>query len=166
MGKYKDMNLIIPNGCNTDFFKPNFFKKSKRFTILFVGRIVAQKGPIIFMKAVQEVIRRMGDVDLEIKIIGDGPMRKDMEVFIKKHHLQDHITMKGWIPKEELLLEYQSASLQLICSYDEAMSIAALESLSTGLFVISTPVSGSTDLIDAGENGEFFGFGKWEQAAG
>ncbi len=165
MGKHKHKNLIIPNGCNTDFFKPSFSQKSKHFKIIFVGRIVAQKGPLIFMKAVQEVIKRLPTIDLEIKIIGDGPMRKDMEAFIQKHQLQQHITTTGWIPKEKLLLEYQSASMQLITSYDEAMSIAALESLSTGLFVVSTPVSGSTDLIQTGETGAFFGFGKWEEAA-
>ena len=165
MGRHKQKNLIIPNGCNTDFFKPDFSQKSKHFKIIFVGRIVAQKGPLIFMKAVQEVIRRLPDIDLEVKIIGDGPMRKDMEAFIEKHQLQHHITTTGWIPKEKLLLEYQSASLQLITSYDEAMSIAALESLSTGLFVVSTPVSGSTDLIEAGESGAFFEFGKWQEAA-
>jgi len=165
MGNHKHKNLIIPNGCNTDFFKPDFSKKSRRFKIIFVGRIVAQKGPLIFMKAVKELLERLSDVEVEVKIIGDGPMRKDMEAFIDKHQLRGQITTTGWIPKEKLLLEYQSASLQLITSYDEAMSIGALESLSTGLYVISTPVSGSTDLIEAGKTGDFFTFGKWREAA-
>ncbi len=165
MGKHKHKNLIIPNGCNTDFFKPDFSKKSKQFKIIFVGRIVAQKGPLIFMKAIRELIKRLPDADIEVKVIGDGPMRKDMESFIEKYQLGEIIKTTGWITKEELLVDYQSASLQLITSYDEAMSIAALESLSTGLFVISTPVSGSTDLIETGDSGDFFSFGKWKEAA-
>lgn len=165
MGKYKHKNLIIPNGCNTDFFKPDFTQKTPHFKILFVGRIVAQKGPLVFMKAVKELLARLPEVDIEVKIIGDGPMRKDMEDFIEKNQLAEKVNTTGWISKEELLLEYQSASLQLITSYDEAMSIAALESLSTGLYIISTPVSGSTDLIETDVSGAFFGFGKWREAA-
>jgi len=39
------------------------------------------------------------------------------------------------------------------------MSVAALESLSCGLYIISTPVSGNTDIIEKGINGDFFGIG-------
>lgn len=155
----QDKVTIIPNGCDVDFFKPDFSKKSKRFTILFVGRLVGQKGPMVFLKAIKRLDTLLADVDFQVKVIGDGPMRPKMEAFVQKQNLEKRFLFTGWISKEELLHEYQSASLQVMTSYDEGMSIAALESLSTGLYMVSTPASGQPDVIEDGENGVLVEFG-------
>jgi glycosyltransferase involved in cell wall biosynthesis len=150
-------NVIIPNGCYTDYFQPDATKKLEAFRILFVGRLVAQKDPITFLRALN-IIRDQGVV-FDVHINGDGPMRKEMEAFVSKNKLSSLVTFNGWVSKEEMLHAYQSAQLQVISSADEAMSIAALESLSCGLYVISTPVSGNNELIRPGINGDFMNFG-------
>ena len=81
-----------------------------------------------------------------------------MKAFTQKYKLNNIIEFKGWVNKEEMLYEYQSSHIQVITSKAEAMSIAALEALSTGLFLISTPVSGNTDVIESNINGDFIDF--------
>ncbi len=157
MGKYKYKNTVIPNGCRTDIFKPDYSIRKNKFTILFVGRLVHQKDPFTFLKAVK-ILYEKKNIDFEIKILGDGPLLRKMKEYVKKSKLEEIVNFKGWVSKEELLKEYQSASLQVISSKAEAMSIAALESLSSGLYIISTPVSGNTDIIEEKINGEFFKF--------
>ncbi len=153
----KHKNVVIPNGCKTDFFKPDFSKKSKTFKIVFIGRLVWQKDPLTFLKAIKLIANKI--TNFEVIILGDGNLREEMESFVKKNNLTPKVSFKGWITKDEMIKHYQSAIIQVISSRDEAMSIAALEALSCGLFVISTPVSGNTEIIQEGINGLFFEIG-------
>lgn len=153
----KNKNYIIPNGCNTKIFLPDYSKRTDKLKILFIGRMVAQKDPFTFLKAITLLKEEIGN-NFSVSILGDGPMRKKMEKYAGDQRLNDVISFKGWVTKDVMLHEYQSAHLQVISSKAEAMSIAALESLCSGLYVISTPVSGNTDLIKKGVNGNLFRF--------
>lgn len=161
--KNRRKNIIIPNGCDIDTFKPDYSKKSTIFKIIFVGRLVAQKDPFTFLKALE--ILSTKNIDFKVDILGDGDLRKKMEQFVATKGLSNHVSFLGWVDKKIMLDSYQSANLQVITSHDEAMSIAALESLSTGQYIISTPVSGNTDVIEEGVNGEFIKFNDYKQLA-
>ena len=54
-----------------------------------------------------------------------------------------------------MLDEYQSASLTVLPSLNEGMSIATLEALACGQYVVATKVSHNDSLITSGINGEF-----------
>ncbi len=149
-------NMVIANGCDTETFYPDYTNATKEFTILFVGRLVEQKDPFTFLKAVKLLAEL--NVQFKVIILGDGPLRKKMLQFCNKYNLTQRVDFKGWVSKPEMVKHYQQASLQVMSSRDEAMSIAALESLSCGTYMLSTPVSGNTDLIENEINGEFFDF--------
>lgn len=159
MGRMKHKNLIIPNGCETSQFFHDYEKRSADFKILFAGRLVAQKSPFVFLKALLLLKNRIGS-NFKAVILGDGDLKQRMQQFVRKNGLEKEVKFKGWVSKAEMLSEYQSAQVQVMSSAAEAMSIAALESLSAGLYLISTPVSGNTDIIEEGINGEIFPFGK------
>ncbi len=164
VGKQKTIkNVIIPNGCKTDVFKPRNELKSHKFKIIFVGRLVDQKDPFVFLKAIN--LLKNKEIDFFVHILGNGPLREKMQAYVEKNQLNKKVYFKGWVTKDKMIEEYQSANLQVISSKDEAMSIAALESLSCGLYVISTPVSGNSELIKKGINGDFIDFGNPEQLA-
>ena len=155
MGKQKTKNIIIPNGCKTKLFVPNVKNKSDIFTILFVGRLVDQKDPLTFLKAIAQIDKKL---QFKILILGDGPLYKKMQTFIKNKNIEKKVNFVGWVSKQELVAYYQKAHVLVSTSQDEAMSIAALEALSTGIYMISTPVSGNTELIKQGINGDFIEF--------
>ncbi|MEZ4887184.1 MAG: glycosyltransferase family 4 protein [Chitinophagales bacterium] len=161
--KLASKNYRVPNGCNSDYFQPNYAIKSKKFKIVWVGRLVDQKDPFTFLKAIK--IFSAKGIEFTVHILGDGPLRKKMEAFIQQNDLDKWVKMKGWVSKTEILEEYQSANLQVISSLFEGMSIAALESLSAGLYVLTTPVSGNPDVVVEGENGGFFDYGDVEGLA-
>ncbi len=164
LGNLKHKNLIIPNGCKTKDFYPNYSIRKETFTILFVGRLVDQKNPIVFLKAIKK-LKQQANFRFQVEIYGDGPLKNKMQQFVSNKSLNDVVKFNGWVSKDELLRAYQGAHIQVISSEAEAMSIAALEALSTGLYLISTPVSGNTDIIKDGVNGEFFNFGNSDDLA-
>ncbi|MBN1951918.1 MAG: glycosyltransferase family 4 protein [Bacteroidales bacterium] len=156
--KRHDRNRIIPNGCDTDFFKPDPSAKDPgELRILFVGRLTRQKDPMVFLQAARKL--QAPGTSFSIEIIGDGPLRRKMEAFVKKHGLAPTVSFTGWLSKSELLKRYQAAHLLVVTSRHEGMSLALMEALATGMYVISTPVSGSEGLIESGMNGEFIAFG-------
>lgn len=162
MGKQKSKNIIIPNGCDTEVFLPSNKPKNDIFTILFVGRLVDQKDPFTFLKAIEML---KSNTKFQIIILGDGPLKQSMQQFVHEKGLKNKISFKGWVDKKMMIEHYQSAHVIVSTSADEAMSIAALEALSTGIYVISTPVSGNTDVIKSGKNGDFIAFKNSKQLA-
>ena len=149
--KNKDKIEIIPNGCNTTLFKPDYKQKSNAFKILFTGRLVSQKDPLTFLKALSFFDKKVKNYTVEI--IGDGILKAKMIHWIQNFHLEDKIIFRGWISQQEMLAAYQSAHVHVMTSRIEAMSMSALESLASGTFLISTRSSGNNQLITNRVNG-------------
>ena len=161
--RMKAKNVKIPNGCDVEFFRPEFSKRKGAFKIIFVGRLVQQKDPMTFLKALKVLHDR--DMYFLVDILGDGPLRQKMKRFVTENGLSDKVTFRGWVDKLQMLESYQSAALQVMASLFEGMSITALESLCTGQYLISTPVSGAHDVIEPGINGDIFDYGDYRTLA-
>ena len=156
-------NTILPNGCDSSVFKPPVSSTSFGFKILFVGRLVSQKDPFTFLKAIK--LFSENRKDFKVNILGDGKLKEGMEKYVEENGLKGIVNFCGWVSKERMINEYQSASLQVAPSKVESMSISLLESLFCGTYVIATPVSGNRELISDGINGEIVGYNNSEEIA-
>ena len=154
-GRHK--NHIIPNGCDVDFFTPpNEAGNAEPYRILFTGRLRSQKDPFTMLRAIR--LFREKEIPFVVEIAGDGPLREKMESYVRDHQLGKMVQFGGWMSREELREKYRDAHLLLITSRDEGMSLAMMEALASGLYVLTTPVSGSEGLIREGVNGDFIPF--------
>lgn len=154
--KYHEKNIIIPNGADVRCFYPDYSRRPDKLRIIFTGRLVIQKDPITFLKAIRLFYDHVHD--FEVHILGDGDLRKKMEGFVLKNGLEDNIKFLGKINPESILIEYQSAHLMVAPSLNEGMSISAMEALSAGVYLIATRASGFEDMISENINGEFIPF--------
>jgi glycosyltransferase involved in cell wall biosynthesis len=152
--KQRSKNLIIPNGCDIDFFTPPLEdKETAILRLLFVGRLTVQKDPFTLLEALQ--LLTSADIPVSLEIIGDGPLRRTMEAFVISRKLDKWVSFPGWIIREELREKYRNAHLLVITSRDEGQSLAMLEAISSGLYLFTTPVSGSELLVHENVNGTF-----------
>jgi glycosyltransferase involved in cell wall biosynthesis len=78
-----------------------------------------------------------------------------MKKYIASHNLELYVRFTGWLSREELAALYRTSHAYVTSSVLEGMSISMLEALSSGLYVITTKVSGAEELITPGVNGEF-----------
>jgi glycosyltransferase involved in cell wall biosynthesis len=147
-----DKVVMIPNGADYHMFSPRIEERSKSFRILFAGRLVKQKGPILFLEAML-LLKRAG-IPFEARVIGDGKMRSKMEAFVQKAGMQEQVTFTGWIEKTKMAEEYRQAHVMVAPSLNEGMSMALNEALASGLYVLTTPVSCNETLIQQGINGD------------
>lgn len=76
-----------------------------------------------------------------------------MEQLSKDLAIDQKIHFTGYISREEISEYYLDADIFVLPSYNEGMSLAALEAMSSGLSVILSRTGGTNDLVDNGVNG-------------
>lgn len=129
-------------------------------TIGFVGRLNDQKNPLYLpkiMKAVKEI-----DTSIILIVLGDGPMRAQLENEIKKEDLQDNIKLLGNVTNVN---EYmQAMDLFILPSLHEGLPYVVVEAQSAGLRCILsdriTPevdATGNVEFLPLTENAENWG---------
>jgi len=160
--KYAFKNILISNGCDIEKYVPFFDKKAKRLRILFVGRLVKQKDPMTFLKAIR--LLAIKHADFSVHILGDGNLRKKMENYVLKYNLLQ-VVFKGRLSEKEMISEYEKANLLIAPSINEGMSIAIIEAIFAGIYVITTPASGNSELISENINGNIIEFGNFKSIA-
>lgn len=135
---------VIPNYVRSDLFSPGKTKRSRKNRIGFVGRLDSQKNPQMFLQAIK-------DLDAEIEIIGDGPLRGQLEEIASEGAAS--ISFLGNIAHSELPEYLQQWDVFVMPSLYEGHPKALLEAMSCGLAVVGSKVSGIKELISDEENG-------------
>ncbi len=153
---YNASNIdVIPMGCKTKNFGKkyavsNFFNQGDKKVVLFVGRLVEIKG-------VRYLIEAMKEINAKLVIVGDGPIRKELEEQAKEQG--DKIVFLGSKTHEELKTIYASSDLFVAPSItaknggQEGFGLVMLEAMASGLPVIASRSGGIVDLVHDGENG-------------
>jgi glycosyltransferase involved in cell wall biosynthesis len=145
---------VIPNGVDCEYFAPASTCRGPDdpFRMLFVGRVVRQKGLSYLLDALGTVKAR-GTADWQLRIVGDGPMRPHLEAQAAHCDIADLVEFTGWLPFEQIPDEMRSANLFVLPSIIEGMPLVLLQAMACGLPVVATKVSGSVDLVQPGRNG-------------
>ena len=144
---------VVPNGINTDLFRPQAERRARVPTLLSVGRLHAQKN-VRYLLNLVAVIKSKTEVSAQI--IGDGPERAALEATAAALRITDCVQFRGWLPREEVRAAYQSATFLVHASSYEGMSNVILEALASGLPVAASEIPGNTELIEDGANGFLF----------
>jgi glycosyltransferase involved in cell wall biosynthesis len=144
---------IIPNGVDAQFFKPDETGRGSdpaTTRLLFVGRLVYQKGVDILLKALSLVSH---DLCWSLDVIGDGPLRLELEQMVLRLGLTNRVFFRNWLPRSEILAYYQQSDALILPSRDEGMSNVALEAMASGLPVIASHISGNEECVKDGITG-------------
>ena len=87
-----------------------------------------------------------------MRIVGEGPQRRELEVLVDRLNLRDRVELSGWNP--DISREYSAADLFVLSSEYEGFPNALLEAMAHGLAVVSYDCeSGPRDIIRQGEDG-------------
>jgi glycosyltransferase involved in cell wall biosynthesis len=121
-----------------------------RYVLLNVGRLNEQKDQLTLIKAFREIADDFPKWDL--RIIGEGNLRGDLEKEINDLGLDDRVSMPGVI--ENISKEYLSADIFVIPSIYESFGLVTAEAMSYGLPVVGfLDCPGTNDLIKNQVNG-------------
>jgi len=149
--EYAHKSIVIPNACDSTLFKASDNKQFERFSLVFVGRLVAQKNPMLFLKSLHLLHRE--EIEFHATIIGDGPLYPKIKQMIHRYGLDKKVHLVGWKDSEYIIHALATSHLFVLPSRAEAMSMSVLEALYSGIFIITTPEADSYGLIENGKNG-------------
>ena len=116
-----------------------------------IGRIVEQKGQAILIQAAA-VLRDRGH-DFELVIVGDGPMRSEIEQLIDRFGLKDQVRIVGYLNDQGVMQELLAARALVLPSFAEGLPGVFFEAMALGRPVISTCIAAIPELIEPGQNG-------------
>ncbi len=137
MGGVKKEVAVIPNGVDTNLFKPlkprNFNSQEKK--ILYVGRLDLRKGIDILFYSFAKLIKR---IKAKLIIVGEG--REKKKLFSLSEALAIPVEFKGKISNIELPQIYNEADLFVLPSLYEPFGMVALEAMACGTPTIVSDV--------------------------
>jgi len=146
---------VIPNGVDSELFRPAASRMQQLndshggLRLLFVGRIVYQKGLDILFHALGGV----REYTWQLTVVGDGPLREPLMRLAEDLGIADRIKFVGWVHRDKLPDIYRQADVFVFPSRHEGMSNVVLEAMASGLPVIATDIAGNHDLVVHGKNG-------------
>jgi len=163
--KAKSKIHVIPMGIDTEVFKPkknvrqlkSKYGITSKFVALAIGRFVEKKGFEYAIRAMKLVTAKTKNISLIL--IGDGPLRKQLENLVSELDLKDYVKFVGWADKNTLVDYYSLADVVLVPSIvtdsgdTEGMPVVVLEALAMGKPIIASNVGGISDFIESGKNG-------------
>ena len=129
-------------------------KKELRHTLLFIGRISAEKN----VKFILDAMAYLSDWTL--MIVGDGEERASMETHCRDLNLDQRVQWLGW--QQDPWKYADEADALVMASHYEGFPLTVIEAQSRGLPVISTKVDGITEFIEHRLNGYLYDFGDME----
>ncbi len=119
--------------------------------LVCVGRLCEQKGQLLLVRAVAQLVAR--GVAVELVLAGDGEMRGEIETLIARHQLQDVVRITGWISSDQVRAEILASRALALPSFAEGLPVVVMESMVLRRPVLTTYVAGIPELVHDGENG-------------
>ncbi|KQQ46342.1 glycoside hydrolase [Duganella sp. Leaf126] len=119
--------------------------------LVCVGRLCEQKGQLLLVRAVAQLVAR--GVPVELVLAGDGEMRGEIETLIARHQLQNVVRITGWISSDQVREEILAARALALPSFAEGLPVVVMESMALRRPVLTTYVAGIPELVHDGENG-------------
>jgi glycosyltransferase involved in cell wall biosynthesis len=117
--------------------------------IISVGRLVLEKSHRTLIDAFHEVVSR---VDCCLEILGDGPLRGELEAHVARLDLQDRVVMPGFVDDVEERLS--TSAVFVLSSTTEGLPTSLIEALGAGLPVVSTDCPhGPREILEDGRWG-------------
>lgn len=139
-----DTTAFSPHFRDPDLFRPAT-GLDRVPVVLLVSRLVREKD-LADLSTIYRILRDRG-VQFQMVIVGDGPMRQELEAALPEATFTGHRT------GVDLARHYASADAFVFPSTTETFGNVVLEALASGLPAVVSDRGGPRDLIDSGRNG-------------
>jgi glycosyltransferase involved in cell wall biosynthesis len=152
--------LALPSlYVDLDIFRPQNVEP-RDYDVIFVGRLVANKGLFTLLDAFGQV--QVTHPDVRLGILGRGPLRTALDARIELLGLQELVTIIPRLGSAAQLAQFYNGARMLVCaSTSEGGPRVTVEAMACAIPVISTPVGIMPELIQDGVNGMLF---QWDTA--
>ncbi len=125
-------------------------KTIKKIRILFLARLIREKGIFEIVEAFNILVQKYDNI--ELIIAGDGRDYEELKSRVKGN---EKITVVGYVEGDEKIKLFTESHIYCLPSYSEGLPTSVLEAMAFGLPVITTRVGGLKSFFHDGEMGYF-----------
>ena len=146
--------LTLRNGVDTTLFQPQPQTEARRLlrvkgspVLLAVGNLLPVKRVGLVIEALAQI--RQQHADATLCIVGDGPLRAELQLMASGLGLADAVHFAGAVPQEELPRWYSAADVLVLASSREGWPNVLLEAMACGTPVVASHVGGVAEIVSS-----------------
>ena len=119
--------------------------------LVAIGRLAEQKGFSLLVEAVALAVDDLPG--LRLTILGDGPLRPELEEAIAAKGLEGVVWLAGWADEAGVRAALAGAQALILPSFAEGLPVVVMEAMAAGRPVIATAIAGVPELVREGREG-------------
>ncbi len=155
---YEKIN-VVPNGVNLSLFNGverdyNFRRKyamDNEKIILFMGRLVYEKGIQHLIAAMPKILN--GYHDTKLVICGKGGMLEELKEQVRQMGIENKVYFAGYMSGKDVQKMYKAADISVFPSTYEPFGIVALEAMLSENPVVVSDIGGLNEIVEHKVNG-------------
>ena len=160
-------SMTCPFPCEQDLIRTYTEDTSKPIRIGYAGRMDgmenSQKRMDLWLKLIE--LSADKDVNFQLEMAGDGPVRREMEEYVDQKGLNDRVWFRGRLERSEMQNFWKRQDICVNLADFEGRSISILEAMGNGAVPVVTATSGVREDIADGVNGYIVPIGDYSAAA-
>ena len=145
------INLTNFNGVERDYDFRRKYAADNEKIILFMGRLVFEKGVQHLISAMPKILANYNDAKLIIA--GKGGMIDELKSQVEYLGLGNKVYFTGYLNSKEVCKIYKCADISVFPSTYEPFGIVALEAMLAGVPAVVSDIGGLNEIVSHGEDG-------------
>jgi glycosyltransferase involved in cell wall biosynthesis len=154
LGVPQERICVVQNGVDVNKFNfnLNYWEFRNRFAqgsekiLLFVGRLVPEKGLDVLIRALPNILSN--GVDAKIVAVGEGPQREEYQQMAHQYGLANKTLFLGHVDDWTLRALYRVADITIVPSKFEPFGIVALEAMAAHCPLVVCAVGGLNEIVE------------------
>lgn len=142
---------VVHCGVDEQFLTGAWIPVPTASRLVCVGRLSEEKGQLLLLEALDQLAKE--GVTVSLVLVGDGPLRQELERLINIRGLTRWVRIMGWADSDQVRQQILAARALVLPSFAEGLPVVIMEALALGRPVISTYVAGIPELVQPGVNG-------------
>jgi len=119
------------------------------YDLLWLTRFSSEKDPLFFVSILEELRDR--SLPVRTAIVGDGPLRSEVESALDRRDLAGAVDIPGWT--NEPLDYYRNAAVYVMTSRREMLPLSLVEAMYVGVPPVVPALGAVPDVVEDGESG-------------
>lgn len=146
---HRDRCEVLPYGIPVEQFATRDEAAIARLRERYGSRVVITVGRLIYYKGFDVLVRAMKDVNGTLLVVGDGPLRSELEAQALSLGIGDRVHFLGEIHNRDIAAYYHASDVFALASVarSEAFGIVQLEAMACGLPVVNTALDSGVPFV-------------------
>ena len=140
------INTTVYNGLEKDYDFRRKYAMDNEKIILFMGRLVYEKGVQHLISAMPKILE--GYHDAKLIIAGKGGMTDELKSQVEAMGLGDKVYFTGYLNAKQVSKMYKCADVSVFPSTYEPFGIVALEAMLAGVPTVVSDVGGLNEIVE------------------